>query len=121
MSELRDLIEREAETYFEWPTADKTHVTTTSTKLFAEHIAGLVLAQAAAAEMITIGGDNSKRMQPELVEYIRGLARDTALLDSDCIMTHECDELGQEYKCERRGIDLRAAIAEAIARRGEVE
>lgn len=39
--DLRDLIEREIEQYLEWPTADKSHVTTVSAKLFAEHVARL--------------------------------------------------------------------------------
>jgi hypothetical protein len=35
----RDRIKAEANAFFEWPTEDKTHVTTTSMLLFAEHIA----------------------------------------------------------------------------------
>lgn len=38
---LREIIEREADQFFEWPSADKSHVTAVSTKLFAEHIATL--------------------------------------------------------------------------------
>lgn len=38
---LREIIEREADRFFEWPSADKSHVTAVSTKLFAEHIATL--------------------------------------------------------------------------------
>lgn len=39
--DLRDLIEREIEQHLEWPTADKSHVTTVSAKLLAEHVARL--------------------------------------------------------------------------------
>lgn len=41
--------------------------------------------------------------------------RDAERLDSGCIMTHERDEFGEEYRCERRGLDLRTLIDEAIA------
>lgn len=41
MTDLKDLIEREIDQYLEWPTADKSHVTTVSAKLFAEHVARL--------------------------------------------------------------------------------
>ena len=41
MTDLKELIEREIDQYLEWPTADKSHVTTASAKLFAEHVATL--------------------------------------------------------------------------------
>lgn len=41
MTYLKDLIEREIERYIEWPTDDKSIVTTVSAKLFAEHVARL--------------------------------------------------------------------------------
>ena len=39
MTDLKEMIERELESFIEWPTDDKSHVTTTSAKLFAEHVA----------------------------------------------------------------------------------
>lgn len=36
--QMRELIEKEAETFFEFPTDDRAHVTTVSCKLFAEHV-----------------------------------------------------------------------------------
>lgn len=41
MSDLKELIEREMESFIEWDGDDKSIVTTTSAKLFAEHVAGL--------------------------------------------------------------------------------
>lgn len=41
MTDLKDLIEREIDQYLEWPTEDKSIVTTASAKLFAEHVARL--------------------------------------------------------------------------------
>lgn len=41
MTDLKELIEQEIDQYLEWPTADKSHVTTVSAKLFAEHMARL--------------------------------------------------------------------------------
>lgn len=45
-----------------------------------------------------------------LIAEVRTLREDKARLDSGCIVTHECDEFGEEYRCERRGNDLRAMI-----------
>ena len=45
-----------------------------------------------------------------LIAEVRALREDKALLDSGCIVTHERDEFGEEYTCERRGNDLRAMI-----------
>lgn len=39
---------------------------------------------------------------------------DVRRLNSGVIMTNERDEFGEEYKCERRGLNLRAMIDEAI-------
>ena len=41
MTDLKEMIEQELDQYLEWPTADKSHVTTVSAKLFAEHVARL--------------------------------------------------------------------------------
>ena len=41
MANLKEIIEQELDQYLEWPTADKSHVTTVSAKLFAEHVAQL--------------------------------------------------------------------------------
>ncbi|WP_285275277.1 hypothetical protein [Halopseudomonas bauzanensis] len=41
MNDLKKLIEHELEYYLEWPATDKSIVTTTSAKLFAEHVAKL--------------------------------------------------------------------------------
>src|SRR5690625_3780933 len=35
---IREMIEKEAETFFEFPTDDRDHVTTVSCKLFAAHV-----------------------------------------------------------------------------------
>lgn len=40
----RDEITKRFETFFEWDTDDRSIVTSTSAKLFAEHIAGLAVA-----------------------------------------------------------------------------
>ncbi|KAA0089339.1 hypothetical protein CIW54_07690 [Paraburkholderia sp. T12-10] len=45
-----------------------------------------------------------------LIAEVRALREDKARLDSGCIVTHERDEFGEEYTCERRGNDLRAMI-----------
>ena len=46
----KDRIRDEAEAFFEWPTHDKTHVTTTSMLIFAGVIAGMAAEEAARAE-----------------------------------------------------------------------
>jgi hypothetical protein len=46
------------------------------------------------------------------------LIRDKMRLDSACLVTRERDEFGEPYKCERHGIDLRAAIDEAMWHEG---
>jgi len=45
-----------------------------------------------------------------LITEVRALREDKARLDSGCIVTYERDEFGEEYRCERRGNDLRAMI-----------
>lgn len=45
-----------------------------------------------------------------LIAEVRALQEDKARLDSGCIVTHERDEFGEEYRCERRGNDLRTMI-----------
>lgn len=54
-----------------------------------------------------------------LIAEVRALRKDRERLDSGCIMTHERNEFGEEYKCERRGNDLRKMIDEAIAARAK--
>ena len=46
----KERIRDEAEAFFEWPTHDKTHVTTTSMLIFAGVIAGMAAEEAARAE-----------------------------------------------------------------------
>jgi hypothetical protein len=51
-----------------------------------------------------------------LRQFIENAAADIARLDSGCIMTHDQDEWTDEIiGCERRGMNLRAAIDEALA------
>lgn len=45
-----------------------------------------------------------------LIAEVRALREDKARLDSGAIVTYERDEFGEEYRCERRGNDLRAMI-----------
>lgn len=54
-----------------------------------------------------------------LIAEVRALREDKARLDSGCIVTNERDDFGEEYKCERRGNDLRKMIDEAIACRAK--
>lgn len=63
-------------------------------------------------------GDNGKRMQDELEDYLRGLAKDAARLDSGCIAIQERNEFGEEYTCLRTGLDLRAVIDAAMKEQG---
>ena len=60
----RDEIAKRFETFFEWDTDDRSIVTSTSAKLFAEHIAGLAVAAereacARAASIALLGADKS--------------------------------------------------------------
>lgn len=50
----------------------------------------------------------------ELEKERDALKVDGERLDSGCIVTHERDEFGAEYECERRGVDLRARIDAAM-------
>lgn len=50
----------------------------------------------------------------ELEKERDALKVDVERLDSGCIVTHERDEFGAEYECERRGIDLRSRIDAAM-------
>lgn len=52
-----------------------------------------------------------------LIAEVRELRKDKARLDSGVIMTHERDEFGDEYTCERHGNDLRAMIDAALAQK----
>lgn len=52
----------------------------------------------------------------EMVERVRELRADSERMDSGMIVTQECDEFGAEHKCERRGLNLRAMIDDAIVR-----
>lgn len=49
MSDLKELIERELESFIEWDGDDKSIVTTTSAKLFAEHVAKIYADHVAGA------------------------------------------------------------------------
>lgn len=48
---------------------------------------------------------------------VQQMRKDKARLDSGVIMTHERDEFGLEYMCERRGVNLRAAIDAAMEKK----
>ena len=52
MTDLKELIEQETDQYLEWPTVDKSHVTTVSAKLFAEHVATLYADHIPAGKMV---------------------------------------------------------------------
>jgi hypothetical protein len=56
-----------------------------------------------------------------LLSELEAREADRQRLDSGCIMTHEWNEFGEEYQCERRGLDLRARIDAALAQRQEGE
>lgn len=68
MTDLKELIEQEIDQYLEWPTADKSHVTTVSAKLFAEHAARLYADH--------IAEDRKKVSRPQIREaFMRNGAR----------------------------------------------
>ncbi|WP_227461636.1 hypothetical protein [Cupriavidus pauculus] len=50
----------------------------------------------------------------ELEGQLAAAQADVARLDSGVIMTRERDDFGEEYNCERRGLNLRAMIDAAI-------
>ncbi|MFM0141758.1 hypothetical protein [Paraburkholderia sp. RL18-085-BIA-A] len=56
-----------------------------------------------------------------LIAEVRSLREDKARLDSGCILTHERDEFGEEYFCERRGNNLRQMIDNAMALAQRIE
>ncbi|MCK2122168.1 hypothetical protein [Pseudomonas sp. PNPG3] len=62
-----------------------------------------------------VTGDAHDATVAVLRAQIADLTADKQRLDSGRIVTQERDEFGQPYNCERRGVDLRAAIDEAIA------
>ena len=47
---------------------------------------------------------------------IEQLLQDKVRLDSGCIVTNDRNEFGESYQTERRGVNLRASIDDAIAR-----
>lgn len=49
-----------------------------------------------------------------LIERLERAEADARRLDSGVIMTSERDDFSEEYKRERRGLDLRAMIDEAV-------
>ncbi|MFI8608527.1 hypothetical protein ACIGFL_09405 [Pseudomonas sp. NPDC077649] len=55
--------------------------------------------------------------QRELRAQVEQLLQDKARLDSGCIVTNDRDEFGRDYQTERRGVNLRASIDDAMARR----
>ncbi|MFY1021160.1 hypothetical protein [Ectopseudomonas khazarica] len=54
--------------------------------------------------------------QRELRAQVEQLLQDKARLDSGCIVTNDRNEFGESYQTERRGMNLRASIDDAIAR-----
>ncbi|MFI8981472.1 hypothetical protein [Ectopseudomonas khazarica] len=54
--------------------------------------------------------------QRELRAQVEQLQQDKARLDSGCIVTNDRNEFGESYQTERRGMNLRASIDDAIAR-----
>ena len=68
-------IEEEFAKFFEWPTEDKSQISTTSTMLFAEHIAALAEAnmreKLADAEALCVTLTSVRRERDELREAIR--------------------------------------------------
>lgn len=63
----RQQIQQRSETFFEWDSADKSYITTTSTLLFAEEIARMVkeecakLLEISNQELLLMAGDMSKQ------------------------------------------------------------
>lgn len=50
-------------------------------------------------------------------EQVQAWKKDAERLDSGCIVTNERNDFGEEYTCERRGLNLRAAIDAAMERK----
>jgi hypothetical protein len=63
--------------------------------------------------------DYQTNLTDKVEAFVKAARADKARLDSGCIMTNERDEFGDEYKCERRGNDLRKMIDEAITARAK--
>lgn len=83
----RERVQSEADAFFDWPTADKSSVTTTSCLIFARCIAGMVAAERDATiaelrdrlDVMTQCADNYSRMFEESAEEcskLAGLLRD---------------------------------------------
>ena len=66
------------------------------------------------SDLVNCKIDGCDRKAPEvalsLIAEVRALREDKARLDSGCIVTHERDEFGEEYRFERRRNDLRSMI-----------
>lgn len=62
-----------------------------------------------------VTGDAHDATVAVLRAQIAELTKDKQRLDSGRIVTLQRDEFGHSYKCERRGLNLRAAIDEAMA------
>ncbi|PIA74284.1 hypothetical protein CDR19_04260 [Ectopseudomonas toyotomiensis] len=56
-----------------------------------------------------------QQLPGEIAAVIGRLQLDKARLDSGCIVTNDRNEFGESYKTERRGMNLRASIDEAMA------
>ncbi|UCF25210.1 MAG: hypothetical protein JSV72_07340 [Ralstonia sp.] len=59
-------------------------------------------------------GKTPHQFRREAEERLERAEADIRRLDSGVIMTSERNDFGEEYKCERRGLDLRAMIDEAM-------
>ena len=73
----------------------------------------------AGPELVKSGfvtGDAHDATVAMLRAQIADLTKDKQRLDSGRIVTLERDEFGHSYTCERRGLNLRAAIDDAMAR-----
>ncbi|MBR8141169.1 hypothetical protein KDW46_02190 [Burkholderia vietnamiensis] len=74
-----------------------------------------LLAEVEAIEQAILDPENQPSQYGTVL--LEAAAADKRRLDSGCILTHERDEFGQEYECERRGLDLRERIDAALAQR----
>lgn len=73
---IKALIESEFDTFFEFPGADKAHVTSVSCKLFAEHIAAL--SRPAVAQPLT----EAKALSPDAISHAINQAYINAISDT---------------------------------------
>jgi hypothetical protein len=62
-----------------------------------------------------------RTLELQLKETRAAHATDKTRLDSRCIVTRDWNEFGELTECERRGIDLRAAIDAAMTAANERE